>query len=146
MNNHKDSAKSDNQRILQANAFVKNIVKKPILGYGHGAYMSEIQRSEEKPWRYEISYLDIIYHVGLIGFLLYAIGPIWIIMSLMKIIRFNRKHRNKAYAILIGFFCIFITYASNPYLNALDIQWVIYYPILAIIIINKTSKQLVNAN
>ena len=68
INNYSGSSKSDNQRVLQTNAFIKNIIKKPILGYGHGSYMKEVVRSKEKPWRYEISYLDIIYHVGFLGF------------------------------------------------------------------------------
>lgn len=137
LNYHKDSKKSDDERILQSKAFLTNIIKKPILGYGHGAFMQEIERSKDKPWRYEISYLDIIYHVGFGGFILYALGPLWIILSLIKIIKYNVEDRSKAFSILVGFSCILLTYASNPYLNAFDIQWVIYFPILFINIINR---------
>lgn len=146
INNYSGSSKSDNQRVLQTNAFIKNIIKKPILGYGHGSYMKEVVRSKEKPWRYEISYLDIIYHVGFLGFFLYAIGPIWIIISLCKIIKYNIKHRDRAFAFLIGFSSILITYASNPYLNAFDIQWVIYLPIFFIVTVNRNLKDSTNAN
>ena len=85
INNYSGSSKSDNQRVLQTNAFIKNIIKKPILGYGHGSYMKEVVRSKEKPWRYEISYLDIIYHVGFLGFFYMQLGQFGLLFHFAKL-------------------------------------------------------------
>lgn len=125
------------ERDKQIEPFLLNISKSPILGYGHGAAMEEIIRSEDKPWRYELSYLDLIFHTGIIGFILYCIAPLWIFLSLFKIAMKHSEHRALAFGLLNGFICVFIAFYSNPYLNAFDIQWVIYFPLLFIIIINK---------
>ena len=130
---------SDSERTKQINSFFSYIVKKPVLGYGHGAYMKEVIRSEEKPWRYEITYLDIIFHTGIIGLILYAIGPIWIFISLLLIAQKRPRYRSHSFALINALLCVLIAFGTNPYLNALDIQWVIYYPILFIMIVNKIN-------
>lgn len=140
INYHKDSSSSDDERIKQATSFAKNIVKKPILGYGHGATMKESVRSKAKPWRYELSYLDLAFHTGILGLILYSLGPFWILWSLKKIIKNgSSKYKAKAFAIFMGFSSILITYITNPYLNAFDIQWVIYFPLLFINIANRNN-------
>ncbi|WP_282070215.1 O-antigen ligase family protein [Olleya namhaensis] len=141
INYHKDSSSSDSERTKQAKSFAKHIMRKPVLGYGHGASMEELVRSKKKPWRYELSYLDIIYHSGMLGFIFYSLGPIWIILSLWNIIKRKKEYSVKAFAILIGFTSILISYTSNPYLNAFDIQWVIYFPLLFINIVYRENMK-----
>ncbi|RNC88169.1 MAG: hypothetical protein ED556_03010 [Winogradskyella sp.] len=135
----KEKGKSflENERVKQTTEFSKHIVMRPVLGYGHGAYMKTIIRSEEKPWRYEISYLDLIFHTGFLGFILYSIGPVWLLLSLIKIMAYNNVYRARALGLINALICVFIAYATNPYLNAFDIQWILFYPVLFIIIINR---------
>lgn len=144
INYHKDSSASDESRKKQASSFIEYIVKKPVLGYGHGATMAKVMRSKSKPWRYELSYLDLLFHTGVLGLFLYGLGPLWIIASLYKIIKINKFYSNKSFSVLMGFISILIAYVTNPYLNAFDIQWVIYFPILFIIIVNRDKNRMSN--
>lgn len=127
----------ESERANQTVSFANYIIKKPILGYGHGAVMDDMIRSKETPWRYEITYLDIVFHTGFLGLLIYSLGPIWIFMSLYFIVKIRDKYIDSAFGLINALACVFIASFTNPYLNAFDIQWVIYYPILFIIIVNR---------
>lgn len=139
LDNNTSSEKSDNERIKQIKSFIKKIPEKPVLGYGHGASLGDVVRSEDKPWRYEMSYFNLIFHTGIIGFILYSLGPLWIIFSLLNFSINDDKSRPLSLAFLNGFIIIFLAYFTNPYLNAFDIQWVIYLPVYYILLRSKRN-------
>lgn len=144
--NNKSSKASDNERIKQINQFIEQIKQRPILGYGHGASLENVVRSTEKPWRYEMSYFSIIFHTGFVGFSLYILGPLWILLSLLNIAGKYKEHKAMALAIFNGLLAMFIAFFTNPYLDAFDIQWVIYLPIFFILIVSEGTKKIVNAS
>ncbi len=137
LDNDISSKTSDNERIKQIINFSEKIIEKPILGYGHGSVIKEVIRSKEKPWRYEMSYFDLVFHTGFFGFFLYSIGPIWIMVSLIILYIKREKYKSFTIAVLIAFFSMLIAFATNPYLNAFDIQWAVYFPLFYVIVINQ---------
>ena len=114
----------------------------PLFGYGHGTY-TDIIRSE-KPWRYELSYLALLFHTGIIGLILYSVGIIWIYYYGVKIIKKGGDSAIIMIALLNGLTAMLISYATNPYFDALDILWVIFLPV-AYINIHSTKKSHQNA-
>ncbi len=149
IDNNKSSKASDNERVKQINQFVEQIQQRPILGYGHGASLDNVIRSSEKPWRYEMSYFSIIFHTGFIGFFLYILGPLWILLSLLNIAGKYKKNMPMALALFNGFLSILIAFFTNPYLDAFDIQWVIYLPVFFILVVSAESeneKKIINAS
>ncbi len=143
LDNNKSSKESDNERIKQIKQFVIQIQERPVIGYGYGAPLQNVIRSEDKPWRYEMSYFDIIFHTGFLGFLIYSIGPLWILFLLLVFAGRERRYTVSILALFNAFLSILIAFATNPYLNAFDIQWVIYLPIFYIEVLNKTAKNIV---
>lgn len=134
------SKESDNERVKQIKEFINEIPERPFLGYGHGASLQNVIRSADKPWRYEMSYFDIVFHTGFLGLLIYITGPIWILFSLINIANKNKMYRSYALSYFNAFFIILIAFFTNPYLNAFDIQWVIYLPLYFILTINNTEN------
>ena len=115
---------SDDVRTKQLNALLDLWVQSPILGTGHGVKAS-IERNE-KPWRYELSYIALLAHVGLLGSLLYLVGVFYIYARLFSI--YKSTLDNNIISILVAFTCILVSYSSNPYLDALDTQWTFFLP------------------
>ena len=141
LDKNKDSEESDNERVKQIKQFVKEIQERPVLGYGHGASLDNVVRSKEKPWRYEMSFFDIVFHTGILGFILYITGPLWILFSLLKIASEDKNKMPVALAMFTGFLSVLIAFFTNPYLNAFDIQWVIYLPLFAVLVFNNKKDK-----
>jgi len=101
----------------------------PIFGSGHGASVAGSIRSDEMPWAYELSYLALLFHTGMLGFLAYMSGVAWIFWMSLKIIRFGDHFSLYMLPLLVGFSCFLIGNASNPYLEKFDYMWVIFLPV-----------------
>ena len=126
---------SEVYRTTQAAALFNGFNEYIFLGKGHGA-VADIIRSD-KPWRYELSYLSLLFHTGIIGTILYSIGFFWIYLRGLKIVSFGGQDAINMIALLNGFTAMTIAYATNPYFDALDILWVIFIPISFINIVTK---------
>jgi hypothetical protein len=101
----------------------------PLLGSGHGASAPGSVRSSEMPWSYELSYLALLFHTGVLGFLAYASGIAWIFWMGLKIIRQGNHFSLYMLPLLVGFSCFLMGNASNPYLEKFDYMWVVFLPI-----------------
>jgi hypothetical protein len=101
----------------------------PLFGSGHGASAPGSIRSDEMPWAYELSYLALLFHTGMVGFLAYASGIAWIFWMGVKIIRLGSHFSLYMVPLLVGFSCFLIGNASNPYLEKFDYMWVIFLPV-----------------
>jgi hypothetical protein len=131
---------SDIYRTIQASSLLDGIVENPLIGKGHGT-VADIIRSD-KPWRYELSYLSLLFHTGLIGTSLYSIGFIWIYYRGFRIISLGGEQAIIMIGLLNGFTAMVISYATNPYFDAFDILWVIFLPIAYINIISTNLKNI----
>jgi hypothetical protein len=125
-NNSVDESNED--RVAQTSSLINGWLEDPVFGKGYGSFSGHF-RSDEKPWRYELSYLAQLFRTGTLGFILYMMGPIYIYYWLYKIAKsIDRFWSHTAISMAVGITSIFIAYSSNPYLEALDILWVIFLP------------------
>jgi hypothetical protein len=103
--------------------------ERPLFGAGHGASVAGSLRSHEMPWAYELSYMALLFHAGMVGILAYASAVVWIFMMGVKIIRLGDEFSLYMLPLLVGFSCFLIGNASNPYLEKYDYIWVIFLPV-----------------
>ncbi|MEQ6341785.1 MAG: O-antigen ligase family protein [Gammaproteobacteria bacterium] len=124
--------RSASLRAEQAQALFSEWQNRPLLGYGHGAAARGSLRSYEFPWAYELSYLALLFHTGLLGTLVYASCVVWVYWQGLKVARHSLAYGYLMIPILVGTTCFLIGNATNPYLEKFDFMWVIFLP-LAII-------------
>ena len=113
-------------------ALIKEWANMPLFGAGHGASVSGSIRSAEYPWAYELSYIALLFHTGLVGFFLYASSVIWIFWIGLKIIKSRDRLKFYILPVLVGTSCFLIGNATNPYLEKFDCMWVIFLPVALI--------------
>ncbi|MCF6236227.1 MAG: hypothetical protein L3J70_07630 [Gammaproteobacteria bacterium] len=103
--------------------------KNPFFGAGHGASASASIRSIDMPWAYELSYVALLFQTGLIGFLFYSVGVIWIFWMSLKIMHSDHWLNVYMLPVFVGTVCFLIANATNPYLAKFDYIWVIFLPV-----------------
>ncbi len=116
-------------RALQFQALMKGWLASPFLGSGHGAPAPDVIRSTEMPWAYELTYLAFLYHTGIIGFVLHAVGIGWIYTWGIRIVREGTAISPLMVSVLTGMTTFLIANATNPYLERYDYLWVIFLPL-----------------
>lgn len=114
-------------RSSQFAALITGWREHPLLGAGHGAVASVV-RSTEQPWAYELTYLALLFHTGLIGLFVYASGVIWIFWVGVRSIG-CRGADVAIVPVLAGTASFLIANATNPYLEKFDYIWVIFLPV-----------------
>jgi hypothetical protein len=107
-------------------------LQSPLLGAGHGAAAAGWPRDLEMPWSYELSYVALLFHTGLLGLVAYASGVVWIVWTGVRVIRTGGLLARYITPVLVGMICFLIGNAADPYLEKFDYLWVIFLP-LAII-------------
>lgn len=110
-------------------AMKEDLSASPILGYGHGAVAHYSVRSEDTPWAYELAYLALMLHTGLLGFTLYLGGVVWIYRHGCRMIRSGTWLGLLMLPVLVGMTAFLIGNATNPYLEKYDFLWVIFLPV-----------------
>jgi hypothetical protein len=115
-------------RSAQFEALLHEWAAAPLFGAGHGASAAGSVRSTAMPWAYELSYAALLFHTGLVGFLAYAAGVVWIFASGVCVIRQGGPYGLVTLALLVGLSCFLIGNATNPYLEKYDLLWVIFLP------------------
>ncbi|MEP7117107.1 MAG: hypothetical protein ABI880_05970 [Acidobacteriota bacterium] len=113
----------------QLGALVTGWLADPFLGSGHGAAAPGVIRSVETPWAYELSYMALLYHTGLVGLLAYASGVAWIGVKGYEIARSGWIEAPSMVATFVGTASFLIANATNPYLEKYDYVWVIFLPV-----------------
>lgn len=101
----------------------------PLIGAGHGSAAPGLVRSPEMPWAYELSYVALLFHVGLLGFVAYAGGVAWIIWAGLRLTRATPDAGRVILPALVGMICFLLGNATNPYLEKFDYLWVIFLPV-----------------
>jgi len=102
--------------------------KHPLFGAGHGASFS-YKRLSKHPWAFELSYVALLYQTGLIGFLAYSSGIIWMFWKGVSMIRYGHFLGIQILPVLVGTACFLVGNATNPYLSKFDYMWVIFLPL-----------------
>ena len=110
---------NDSVRSSQLTSLYNGFSEAPLLGSGVGGSVDVI-RSLERPWLYELSYMQLLFNGGVIGFLLvFGLIFIYYIKSIKSIKNFN-SHKIEAISLLTGLICFCIGNASNPYFSGFD--------------------------
>jgi len=117
------------RRNEQFHALIDGWLENPLIGAGHGAAAIDNKNLEEMQWAYELSYLALLFQVGIIGFLVYLISIIWMIIKLIQKLKKNQEYSIIILPILVGLICFLIANATNPYLLKFDYLWVIFLPL-----------------
>ncbi|PMH45950.1 hypothetical protein BCU68_09145 [Vibrio sp. 10N.286.49.B3] len=130
-----NSDPSNNERLLQLYALYDGFSESPLIGAGAGAVASYI-RSYEHPWAYELYYASLLFQYGLIGFIFYLVGVIYLIASMIKKI-FYSQYDVYYISILSGMVSFLIATFTNPYLAKFDYMWVIFLPASIVLSKNK---------
>jgi hypothetical protein len=112
----------------QYNAMISAWSSTPLLGTGLGA-AAKYSRSIEMPWAYELSYVALLYHTGIVGLMVYASGVVWIYAIAIRIIRTGCRLGQFLLPVMVGTTGFLISNASNPYLEKYDYIWVLFLPI-----------------
>lgn len=123
---------TESARHEQLNALLRGWWKKPLFGSGLGAGVEGSTRSAAMPWAYELSYVSLLYHTGMIGFALYTLPVLWILFTAVRIIRSGGELAFHMAPILVGMVGFLIANATNPYLTKFDFMWVIFLPVAII--------------
>jgi O-antigen ligase len=117
-------------RIQQYDSLWRGIDAHPLFGSGAGA-ASDVSRSSEMPWAYELFYLAIVFQYGFIGFSFYLFGVALIFYFFIKIIKIKGRKSFEFY-FFSGFISFMLATATNPYLAKFDYMWVIFIPFAVI--------------
>jgi hypothetical protein len=110
-------------------ALVNGWLQQPLFGSGHGAPVRDVIRSPEVPWAYELTYLALLYHTGIVGFLAYSAGLFWTFLKSRQIARTGWPQAPYLVATLVGTASFVLANATNPYLEKYDSIWVLFLPI-----------------
>lgn len=122
---------SSGARFFQAASLWGAFTESPLIGHGFGSTV-DVVRSHDTPWAYELSYLALLMNVGLVGFLIYSIAILWVVLKGVELSRKNAEFA-KLFLPLIAALCAFlIMNATNPYLGKFDYLWVIFLPVALI--------------
>ena len=119
-------------RRMQISALIAGWQDQPIFGNGLGTGAPLFVRVFEKPWLYEMSYLALLFHTGLVGFLVYGLAVSWIFYMGIRMIRSGHLYGYVMLPMLVGLSGILIANGTNPYLSSFDSIWTIFLPVALI--------------
>lgn len=128
-------------RRVQLDALMSGIAERPFFGTGLGVAASYI-RDPLAPWGYELSYVALAFHTGLLGFVFFASGIVWTFWTGIRIARFAPDLQPLIIPILTGEASFLIASASNPYLGKFDYIWVVFFPLIAINLYRRATLRL----
>jgi hypothetical protein len=113
-------------RVSQFHSLLEGISEAPLWGHGAGA-VAGIVRSDGTPWAYELTYVAFVFQYGIICFLIYAFGIVFLCWQLISSIREKGRSSFEFY-LLSGFIAFMLANASNPYLGSFDSMWALFIP------------------
>jgi hypothetical protein len=113
-------------RVDQLHSLMRGIADSPIFGSGAGAVADYI-RSYDMPWLYELTYVSFIFQYGILGFVIYAAGIVYLCRRLIILIQEKGRSSFEFY-FLSGFIGFLLANATNPYLSSFDYMWIIFTP------------------
>jgi len=122
-----ESDESAWERQAQYYSLVDSWKENKLFGAGLGA-ATTYSRSE-RPWEYELQYVLLLFHTGIIGFILYSSGVVWIYRKAYLLIRSGTRLSPHMIPVMTGTSCFLVANATNPYLQAFGHLWTLFLPI-----------------
>ena len=109
---------SESPRALQHAALLSGFYDSFVWGSGFGG-LTEVVRSDERPWTYELTYSRLLFNGGVLGFSLIMLFFLVYLLLALRAIR-GSAHGGVYIPLLVGFLSVSIAAASNPYLSSFD--------------------------
>jgi hypothetical protein len=122
-------AESQSRGPAQLRALLVGWADEPFFGAGLGAVAPGLIRSLEQPWAYELTYVALLFQVGVVGLVIYAYGGWWIFTRTRRVVLGGGSLAAPAAAVLTGFVCFLAANGTNPYLQKFDSLWVLFLPL-----------------
>lgn len=135
------ASESNYLRLEQYNALIDGWKQSPVIGAGLGAAASGSVRDVLAPWAYELSYLALLFHTGIIGLLIYSLSVLWIVYKSVRLSRINKLNAIMLLPQITSLIAFLLINASNPYLGKFDYLWTIFLPVTTINAIMISSKE-----
>jgi hypothetical protein len=123
------NASGTSDSALRARQFVdlgRAWLKHPFFGYGLGAVGSFV-RSKTVPWSYELSYVALLFHTGIVGVVSYSAAVFWLSRRALKVAAHGGTAGGMTWPVLVGMYGMLIANATNPYLERFDGLWAIFW-------------------
>jgi hypothetical protein len=114
------------QRAEQFYSLLDGIYQHSWFGAGHGQGASYYS-SVEKPWRYELVWVATLYRTGIAGFVIYAIPFAYCLVKYTILLRRGQLTGYERF-IFAGYICALLASNTNPYLEAIVMQWMFVLP------------------
>lgn len=118
-----NSELDDSPRLIQSKELIKSVAEKPLMGHGYGA-VTNIVRSDTRPWVYELTYIQMLFNMGIILFTFVITNFLYYIFKTIKRIKTVTDY-NFHTSLLCGAICIFLGSITNPYLASFDFMFVL---------------------
>jgi O-antigen ligase len=104
---------SNQIRGQQATELLNEFYNYPIIGKGFGASLnSGFYRIADIPYTFELSYFELLYKLGLLGFIIFAIS----IISIFFVIRSQKENKPMKIALTASFLAFLLLSGTNPYI------------------------------
>lgn len=103
----------------------------PLFGVGYGVN-ADVVRSANVPGAYELSYVARLFHMGIVGIVIYFFMVLWLMRKLIAITKSNPETGVYIIPLLTGLSSLILAESTNPYMGSFDGLWVFFYT-LAII-------------
>lgn len=123
---------ASNPRSAQLDVLLKEWSENPLFGAGIGAAAAGVTRSYEQPWAYELSYVALLFQIGIVGLAFYVVAIGWVMWRGISVIRADGDHARIMIPMLTGLISFLIANATNPYLAAFDYLWTLFLPVAVI--------------
>lgn len=114
-----ESVSKTDERYIQARYLINAIKESPILGYGFGNQI-EYVRNFERPWIFEISFLQFFMNIGIASLFLLLLYFIYIV----KILQYDSDHYLNS--IIFGVILFGLSSFTNPYIGSWDFIFILY--------------------
>jgi hypothetical protein len=110
---------SEDERAIQEPYLIDGFLESPVLGSGFGGYAG-YQRSELRPWTYELTYHKLLFNMGIVG-----TASLLTLFSLyfLLVIRLLRRFKYGSaipFGLLVAFCSLLLGAYSNPYFGSFD--------------------------
>ncbi|MCD0471064.1 hypothetical protein [Flavobacterium sp. JAS] len=133
-------AESNYLRKEQFDALIHGWEDNWLIGAGLGASAKGSVRDENATWAYELSYIALLFHTGILGIIVYGTSVIWIMYKSIMICRKNKYYISYLLPQITALICFLLVNASNPYLSKFDYLWTIFLPLATLNAIKLESK------
>lgn len=119
---------SSSERTLQYDSLINGWANANVLfGVGNGG-ATELVRSNEFPWAYELTYVYLLFSTGIVGVLFYFSWFFWGLLRVKTALSKNLNIAIYTAPLITGVFGMGLGAASNPYFGKFDYLWVVMLP------------------